>query len=961
MAKTSVPIDRINALAELERLNWEIEPQGDNEVNCKCPVHNDKNPSLQLNIERNVWKCQAAGCGAKGDIVSLIQHIIILQTGKHVERESVLLDLGTRYDLGHVKAIDQGMVQRYHEAIWDAGPLLKELRKRGITDDMIREAQLGYSEGRITIPVFDENRNVVNIRKYLPGAPGPEKMKNVKGYSEPRLYQIEDVLKYKTVMILGGEMKARVAKGPLNELDIGACSVTAGEGSWDHRFNKLFKGKRVLVCMDIDIGGKVAARKVATQLCYDAERVEIIQLPLDETQVPKGDVNDWVALTNPTKADWKKLVASGTIYTPEQLLDDDEADQNPIEVKLSHAAKAENVGRRIVVEAVITSMDESPYLVPRTVRVECNKDQEHCHWCPVRPIDPDPTSGLVTLTVKGTAVGILSVVNTPKIAHRAAVLESLKMPPCKKAVIRVVDHYDVVDAKLTPQLQIGGENRDHITLPAMIVGHKVDLNTPYTFSGKVYPHPKTQQACLLLDTVGEAKDSLLAYTPKDDELAQLDIFKGKDLVKQLESIYQDFEANVTNIYLRQDLHLLIDLTYHSPLEMMFDGQVRNGWVNALIVGDSSQGKSEATLMLMRHYGLGERVDCKNATVAGLLGGLQQGSGNRWWVSWGAIPTHDRRLVICEEIKGTPTEVLGKLTDMRSSGVAQIPKIEKRMAHARTRLLMISNPRSDRPVAAYNFGVETLLELMGSLEDVRRCDVALVMSSKDIEAKTIADMAKNKPSRPHIYTSDLCRRLILWAWTRTPDQVRFDRDAEIACMDHSGTLCTTFSEALPLVDRGTMRFKLARLSAALAARVFSTDEDRQILRVKVEHVDYIFNWIMRMYGSNVFGYKDFSAAQAFASTVIDPKVVRRRLLGTKHPKDLVEHLMHAKEINLVDLQDWCECESDDARALLSFLVRKHAVYRVQRWYVKTSEFIVLLKQMKDAGLPMKGQSDADEEY
>jgi len=955
---TKLPIENIHALTELERLNWPFEPQNDNEVNCKCPVHEDKTPSLQLNTERNVWKCQAATCGAKGDIISLIQHIIAKKEGKHVDRASVVEELSNRYELTQVKAVNQELIERWHEKVWSAGPLLAALRKRAITDDMLREARIGYNDGRITIPVYDKDRNVVNVRLYKPGAPGPEKMRNLKGYSQIRLFQVEQT-EFPTVMICGGECKALVAKHRLNKFGVGAVAVTAGEGAWDRDFNKLLKGKKVLICMDIDLGGKTAARKVAAQICYDAESVEIIQLPLDINAHPKGDINDWEAQGR-TDDDWAKLIQSGTKYVSD-LLEDDIIEPIAVEVKLSQAAKAENVGKKIIVEAVVQSMDEAPYLAPRTVKVNCAKDQQHCHWCPVRPIDPDPTTGMVTLTVKGTAFGILSVVNAPAAAQRQAIFQSLRMPPCRTAVCQVVDHHDVIDVKLTPQLQIGGDNSDHVTLPAMVVGHKVELNTPYTFSGRVFPHPRNQQACLLLDEVSEAKDSLLAYTPQDSELEPLDIFKGS-AEEQLKSIYDDFEANVTHIYFRPDLHLLIDLTYHSPLYMVFDGQHRNGWVNSLIVGDSSQGKSEATQMLMRHYGLGERVDCKNATTAGLLGGLQQSAGNRWWVSWGAIPTHDRRLVVCEEIKGTPIEVLGKLTDMRSSGFAQIPKIEKRMAHARTRLLMISNPRSDRPVSAYNFGIETVLELMGSLEDVRRFDVALVMSANEIDPSQISKLAKNKPQHPHLYTSDLCRKLILWAWTRTADQVRIDRDAEIACIDHAASLCSEFSEALPLVDRGTMRFKIARLSCALAARLFSTEEgNRQILKVTIDHVNFIYNWLKRMYGSSVFGYKDFSAAQKFADSIIDGAVVRRNLLATKHPKDLVDHLLHADEVTLIDLQDWCEVDGEIARGLLSMLVRKHALYRVKRWYVKTPEFITLLKDMKMGKIPATGVANADDEY
>ena len=117
----------------------------------------------------------------------------------------------------------------------------------------------------------------------------------------------------------------------------------------------------------------------------------------------------------------------------------------------------------------------------------------------------------------------------------------------------------------------------------------------------------------------------------------------------------------------------------------------------------------------------------------------------------------------------------------------------------------------------------------------------------------------------------------------------------------------------------------------------------------------------MYGSSVFGYLDFSAAQKFATTVMDPETVRRQLLGTKHPADLIEHLMHAKEISLIDLQDWCEADQETSRTLLSFLVRKHALYRDGRVYVKTSEFITLLKAIKAKGVPTKAVVGAKDEY
>ena len=231
------------------------------------------------------------------------------------------------------------------------------------------------------------------------------------------------------------------------------------------------------------------------------------------------------------------------------------------------------------------------------------------------------------------------------------------------------------------------------------------------------------------------------------------------------------------------------------------------------------------------------MECKNATVAGLLGGLQQ-MGNRWFVTWGVIPTHDKRLVVLEELKGTSVEVISKLTDMRSSGVAEIPKIEKRRTHARTRLIALSNPRSDRPLSSYNFGIESIKELIGGLEDVRRFDFALLVSNTEIDAATLNKLQQYRPAGNQIFDAESCRRLILWAWTREPSQIQYGSGAYEQILSEATRLCSIFTESIPLVDRGSMRLKLARLSASLACRTFSCDDTLENVIIRECHVEYI---------------------------------------------------------------------------------------------------------------------------
>lgn len=950
----SINIMKINALAELERVNCVFEPKGENEVALRCPVHNDSNPSVALNTAKNQWICHAASCTAKGDIVTLLAYLT------KTPRAVVIEDLLTRYDLITVRTIRLDTVEKYHSKIWEAGPLLTSLRERGVSDEMIREARLGYHNGRIMIPVFDSQGRVINIRRYLPGAPANEKMKNTTGYTSKAIYQPKH-LKFDTIWICGGEIKALVAGAILKKEGIGAIAITAGEGAWDSSFTQKFKDKRVYICLDIDAGGISGSNKIASQVVLTARSVKIITIPLDIKKYPKGDVNDWIGQE---KAGIKDLLTAMKVakkFEFKNVVDPDKFnDAQEYEIRLVEAINADYIGKRIKCETVITAMDTSPYLVPKSVNIDCIVDggkSDNCTFCPVRLITPETDTNFRKMNISSTNPGILDMVNAPSSVLEEAMKRSVGIPHgCKISNITPDKFYTVVDARLTPQLQISGDNRDHIVQPAYLVIGKeeVELNTPYTMSGRMFPHPKSQQAVLLMDKIEQGADNLVSFKPTPTELSSLralspDKWTVEGLQDKLKQRYEDLSTNVTRIYKRDMLHLIFDLAYHSVLYFSFDQRRQNGWLNCLIVGDSSQGKSETAIRLIEHYGLGVKHDCKNASSAGLLGGLQQLGNNRWFVSWGVIPMHDRRLVIMEELKGAPVEVLGRLTDMRSSGIAEISKIEKRRAHARTRLVMISNPRSGRPMNAYNFGVEAIKELIGSQEDIRRFDFAVILVASQVNPDDLNKLSSSRKSVEQVYTAEICKRCILWAWTRTLDQIRFEPGSEDLCLQLATKLCSEFSESMPLCDKGTMRYKLARLSVSLAAMTFSTLEDNEeVILVRKCHVEFVERMLREEYSKAEFGYADYSKAQVFSSLILDPDEVRSKLLSTKFPKDLITQLIHTDEISLIDIQDWCEVERDIASSLLSALVRKHALYRVKRWYVKTSEFIRLLKSIRDSG-------------
>jgi len=923
--------DSINVLAELERIGYAYEYSSENEIRCLCPFHNDKTPSASINLEKGVFKCHTAGCDKKGDFVSFLAGV-----GK-VPRSVVWQELSKRYTFETSKIINMDVVERYHKRLPEAKPLVKALRDRAVTDKDIRKYRLGVDKNRITIPVFNENGLCVNVRRYLPGAPTKEKMRNTKGCGQTRLYPIEQ-LKYDTLVLCGGEMKAIVAASQLNRYHIGAITATAGEGNWHPSLTHLFQGKKVFVCMDVDRAGKKAASEHCARLSRVASWVGVLELPLDVDEFPHGDINDFVAKGGRLKSLLKDVEEWKPSFKQELQ------EGTPERVNLVQATHAKSTGKRIEFKAVITAIHEAPYVVPKKVCVLCEKDQKECALCPVYLDQTDKAE----FDVPSEHPSILEMVSAPRSAQREALMRAVGVPlTCRVCDFQPIEYHNTEEIRVSPQLEITNRSAERIMQPAVAIGDGLELNESYKMVGRMYPHPKTQQSTLLVSGYKPVKDALSTYRPNDVE--KLGVFQPEKWTVEsmstlVDALYSDFEANVTRIFQRRGLHFIVDLAYHSPLLIPFDGkQDIKGWVEVLVLGDSAQGKSETTINLMRHYGLGAKVECKNATPAGLLGGLQQ-LGNKWFVTWGIIPTHDKRLVVLEELKGTPVETIAKLTDMRSSGVAEIPKIEKRRTHARTRLVALSNPRSDLQLSNYNFGIEAVKELIGGPEDIRRFDVVLLVGANDIDSSTLNQLQRHRPTIEHRFTGELCRELILWVWTRESKDIHFESDASEAILDSATQLCNEFSETVPIVDKGSMRLKLARLSASLAGRTFSTDDGRKLIIRKV-HVDYLTSFLRKTYSSSTFGYADYTTALKMAHELVDPKAVTKHLNETPFPEDFCKQLLYTHKIDIQDIMDWCAWDRVEAMQMLSFLVRKHALMRDGRGYRKTPPFIELLKGLR----------------
>lgn len=843
---------------------------------------------------------------------------------------------------GHV---DVALVEMCHcELMANQEYITRILNKHGVTRESIVKYRLGYYDKtkRVIIPVYDGEGSLINTRQYkYKLADNEAKIISPKG-TKSSIYLVELLKTNDTIVVTGGEFKAIL----LNQMGFPAIACTAGENSDYRPYAHLFKGKNVVVIMDMDKAGRKGAEAACIAIKKYATSVKNVAL-VEVSDIDGGDVTNYFVDKHHTSDELKTKIEGWPEYElPVSKVKsiDFEEDNEPIALKLSESSLSEHKGKLLTTTAVVSAKDTAPYVIPTKASVHCERDKDYCHLCPVfHSKDATPR-----VEVKHSSKVILELINKGEEAQNKILQEIVGIPSkCKTFKLKVEESSNVEEIRLIPQITIGDTNEDQVTRKAYHVGHGITCNAAYEFKARACAEPLDSHSTLVCYDSEPMQDDINSYTPTVD----LSIFRPKEWTKasineKLSEIYKDLSENVTRIHRRDDLHLFYDLIWHSALYINFQGRQIKGWGDGLVIGDSGQGKSECSSRLMEYYKCGERVDTKRASVAGIVGGLQE-TGKRWFITWGTIPLNDRRLVILEEIKGMPPQELATMTDMRSSGVAEIIKIERAKAKARVRLIWISNPRGESKMAGYNYGVDAVKELIGSLEDIRRFDMVMAVASGEVPLDVINQ--KYSEAKAPIYTSELCQSLIRFSWSRISSQVVISPDTEDAILACANRMGNKYSSSCPIVESSDQRLKIARLSTALAIRLYSCDDDANV-NVRPCHVEVVEEFLNRIYGSKALGYAEYSQAQRNEEEVKDPASIEARLIRLPNCKDLIQGLIESEVINVADVINYTEYDGEAAADVIGYLARSNCLKRNKKGgYRKTAAFIVILKSMDRANL------------
>jgi len=632
-----------------------------------------------------------------------------------------------------------------------------------------------------------------------------------------------------------------------------------------------------------------------------------------------------------------------------------EEDQKPEKEIILHLSEASNacyIRKKIKSKVLVAGKDTSPYLVPRRIKMVCvpdlKQEDSKCKECKMAK-----HGGNFEFELNEHDALLLECIQCSTTQQINVLRRLTETTKCNKPKLSILDTGNVEELEITPeidkQVNMAAEgSEEYVTRKAYYIGHNMPLNQEVEISCYTYADPKTQHAVHLFSDFSSAETSLNSFKMDPHKVKELSIFKPKNnqtIDQKILEIHKDLELNVHHIWQRAPLFIAFDLVYHSVLNFYFQGDIlRKGWSELLVIGDSGQAKTAAAQKISQHYGFGYRISGEGARRTGLAYTWHQ-TANRWSVSFGVIPRNDKRIVFIDEAGGIDDEELSKLTDMRSEGIADarggpIPA----RTHARTRLIWMTNTKTGAPLNEYPYPVTAIQQVFRRTEDIRRFDLAIAVRSGDVSDAMIHQLISQRDKVEHIYTSYLCRNLILWAWTRKVDQIIIKPDAEQAILETAMHMSQKYSSLIPLVEPSDQRNKIARLSVAIAARLFSTDEQGEHIIVLSEHVHFVRDFLQEQYDGRALDYYNYSQLNKREFIESEFETIKNEFMHLPEYKLLASALVKMPFFRKTILEELVGYDKDDMRRTIKILHVHNLMKATSHGFKLTAAGINFLKRL-----------------
>lgn len=808
------------------------------EANVLCPFEHDKGfdtrPSAHINLDKGVFHCKTCQAEGRSGGVSEIGFISQLYG---ISYESAVSFLGKFSDYEELPDAWETTTDALLQTEY-ADYLRNE---RGLSDDTIREYQLGYTGDGIRYPVLVYGQ-LCDVRTYQPD--GSPKMRSRKGAS-PLLFPFDHWLADDRdyTLLCAGENDTLLAR----QMGFNALCVTGGEGSFPDIFAHLFKAKTVFICYDMDAAGLNASKTVAYKLHQAGSSVHLVTLEGLTGDKSDKDITDAIVKRG-FGADYLSQIIETSVPFNEDMVKEQKNRSYPL-IDLWDVPHGKNHNRDLSCRVIASGNYDMPMRSPSAIEWKCNGAVDKNAVCASCPISGK--SGHWTLNEENLHT-VMELVDVNSDHQKKAIHKFIHMPTkCPNGMYTVMARQEIRKMIFTPDMET--EFKD-VEQYAYVIGHNLEDGLRYRVFFRSYAHPLDDQRVFMIVHKSDVSDNALnTFRMTDDIKEQLKIFQGNPFEKMRARVEQVHA--LTRTYRPPDMIVhAVNIMFHSPLKFKFNDVDLKGYPEGLIVGESRTGKSETTRRMMEHYGIGNMVAVKGATTAGLLGGAEKATYGGFRIAWGTIPRNNRGIVFLDELSGMAKEVMASLTDMRSSGVATVHKISTGKAPAQTRMLWLSNPRvqsngTSKDIREYPSGVDVILDLIGSDEDIARFDFCMLIVRQ--EGSSFSPLDRPKLSA---LPSEMYRNLIYWVWSRNEDQIIIDPSNQNYLIQISNQLNQQFDSRIKFLGVEAWK-KIARIAVACAGATFSTT-DGELLVVERAHIDWAVEFLKQCYDNDLFRLREY---------------------------------------------------------------------------------------------------------
>lgn len=912
-------------------------------VCCPFPHHTESgieyyetNPSAHINLDKGLFHCKVCDTGLSE--IAFISKV-----------------LGTSYE--SASKIAKMFTTKEDKYTWNKNYQISEDIKSkclslGISETVVDELDIKTEFGdEIAFPVFMYGK-LVDVRSYRPHDRA-NKIKSRAGTTSGLIIPF-DIWRYtpknKWTILCAGEKDMAVTRSQ----GFNAITLTGGEKALP-KITTTFKDRKIAICYDNDEAGISGARALASELIKYTSEVKVVTNFHEVCTEHGEDLTDYFTKYNKTKADLIDCINSTPLYTIEEAREEQQK-RRPL-ISLLEASKPQYINRIVQSNVQVVATYEKAMPVPTTIyakKINCVGEAKYNQML----VGEERTWELS----ENTCQDVLKLIdnNFTEDQIRENIRSILGISKYERDVkVEKPTKDTVYQCNVTDLFEATSKDIATIEFTAYVLKKRLESGKKYLITYKLVPHPyKGQQLTMIIVDVEEACDSITNFRVTDEVKKNLDLFRNLEgsVKERLDKL-----AEMAKAYIGYDgynnLIQAIDLSYHTVLEYNF-GTFKNvrGYLDTLIVAESRVGKSSTAEAFQKLYKLGAFTSLagNSATIPGIIGGSTKVNSN-YQTRAGLIPMNHRGLVIFEELAKCNSNLVRELTDIRSSNQVRIARVSGTLTlPALVRMITLTNVKNTgnkiRPINSYPNGVDILVELIGSPEDIARYDLMLVLGE---QGNKVIDpfWEPIEPFEPEAYQTR-----IRWVWSRTADQVVIDQEVGRYILEKCNELNKEYDSHIKIFGTEAWK-KVSRLAIAIAGYLVSTDSSYERIIVTKEHVDAAVQYLINCYDNSTFKLREYVAMERMYNEIDEDGIALLQELYNTNPSILLQ-LERINRTNKQNIMAATGLESNDYNKFMQRLTQGLFITYEGYDIIPTQRFRLGMSKINRAGKIHKiGEYDA----